>query len=96
MPGPVLRTARRPSAGPPGDTHHVVYTRTRIVLDGALLSEAMEFSGGRGKREAVRIALEEPVARRRSRQLRALRGEPPIAPGCDVRSARRTMGGGPR
>jgi Arc/MetJ family transcription regulator len=68
--------------------------RTNIVLDDALLREAMKFSGARSKREAVQIALEELVARRRSRELKALRGKPLIAPDYDVRAVRRAMTGG--
>ncbi len=69
--------------------------RTNIVLDDELLRQAMKLSGARSKREAVQIALQELVARHRSRQLKALRGKPLVAPDYDVRAVRRAMGGGP-
>ncbi|MFO1291814.1 MAG: type II toxin-antitoxin system VapB family antitoxin [Rubrivivax sp.] len=69
--------------------------RSNIVLDDALLQQAMELSGARTKPKAVQIALEELVARHRSRQLGRLRGKPLIAPEYDVRAVRRAMGGSP-
>jgi len=69
--------------------------RTNIVLDDELLQQAMKLTGARTKRETVRIALEELVARHRARQLVRLRGKPLIAPDYDVRAVRRAMGSGP-
>ena len=46
--------------------------RTNIVLDDQLIQEALKYAGVRTKREVVALALEEFVANRRRRDLRAL------------------------
>jgi Arc/MetJ family transcription regulator len=52
--------------------------RTNIVLDDALIKQAMRVSGAKTKREAVDRALREMVARQAVyRALRKLRGELP-------------------
>ncbi len=68
--------------------------RTNIVLDDALVQEALSVSGARTKREVVDMALREMVARRRQQQLKSLAGRALIDPGYDVREVRRGMGRG--
>jgi len=70
--------------------------RTNIVLDDALVSEAISVSGARTKREVVDLALRELVARRRQRELKTLVGRELIAADYDVRAVRRAMTRGPR
>jgi Arc/MetJ family transcription regulator len=70
--------------------------RTNIVLDDALVDEAMQVAGVRTKREVVDLALRELVARRRQRQILRLEGRGLIDPGYDVRKTRRNMARGPR
>ena len=65
--------------------------RTNIVLDDALVTEAMSVSGARSKREVVDIALRELVQRRRQRKLSQLVGRALIDPAYDVRAARKGM-----
>jgi Arc/MetJ family transcription regulator len=48
--------------------------RTNIVIDDALMAEAMRLSGARTKREAVEVALQLLVRMRRQEQLRGARG----------------------
>jgi Arc/MetJ family transcription regulator len=49
--------------------------RTNIILDDALIAQAMRITGARTKREAVDVALRSLVHQRRSyARLRALRG----------------------
>jgi Arc/MetJ family transcription regulator len=48
--------------------------RTNIVIDDALMAEAMAASGARTKREAVERGLRALVERRRIEALRSLRG----------------------
>ncbi len=47
---------------------------TNLNLDDALLAEALKVSGKRTKREAVTVALEEYVARRKQRRILELFG----------------------
>lgn len=49
-------------------------SRTNIVIDDALMAEAMAASGARTKREAVERGLRALVERRRIEALRSLRG----------------------
>jgi Arc/MetJ family transcription regulator len=54
--------------------------RTNIVIDDALIDEAMKVTGARTKREAVDIALRQVVDRRRLyRAIRKCRGKLPWA-----------------
>jgi Arc/MetJ family transcription regulator len=69
--------------------------RTNIVLDDALVADAMRLGGLTTKREAVEVALREYVARKRSRRVLKLVGANLIAPDYDVRAVRRTMRRGP-
>lgn len=70
--------------------------RTNIVLDDALVQEAISVSGARSKREVVDLALRELVARRRQRDLKSLAGRGLIDEGYDVRAARRSLSRGAR
>ena len=63
--------------------------RTHIVLDDALVNEAISVSGAKTKREVVDLALRELVARRRQRKLKSLVGQGLIDPDYDVRAVRR-------
>ena len=65
--------------------------RTNIVLDDALVHEAISVSGAKTKREVVDLALRELVARRRQRKLKSLVGQGLIDPDYDVRAVRRNM-----
>ncbi len=70
--------------------------RTNIVLDVALVDEAISLAGARSKREVVDLALRELVARRRQRGLKSLVGRSLIAADYDVRAVRRGMSRGSR
>lgn len=70
--------------------------RTNIVLDETLVSEAIQVSGARTKREVVDLALRELVARGRQRRLKDLVRRDLIDPTYDVRAVRRTMTRGAR
>jgi len=65
--------------------------RTNIVLDDALVAEAMRLSGSKTKREVVDRALREWVARHRQRALRDLVGRDLIDADYDVRAVRAGM-----
>ena len=64
--------------------------RTNIVLDDALISEAISVSGAKTKREVVDLALRELVARRRQRDLKNLAGRDLIDPVPRMHAADRT------
>jgi Arc/MetJ family transcription regulator len=49
--------------------------RTNIVIDDALIAEAMQLSGARTKREAVEQSLRLLVQLKRQEQLRTTRGK---------------------
>lgn len=51
--------------------------RTNIVIDDALMGEAMKVTGAATKREAVELGLKTLVRLRRQAQLRAFRGKLP-------------------
>lgn len=65
--------------------------RTNIVLNEALVAEALRVSGARSKREVVEIALREMVARHAQGELHQLVGENLIDPDYDVRAVRAAM-----
>ncbi len=65
--------------------------RTNIVLDDALVEEALRVSGARTRREVVHLALRELVQRHRQRELKRLRGRGLIDPDYDVAEMRRRM-----
>ena len=57
--------------------------RTHIVLDEALVEEAMRYAPVKSKRELVDLALRELVANRRRRNMRELFGSVEIDPNYD-------------
>jgi Arc/MetJ family transcription regulator len=65
--------------------------RTNIVLDDALIEEAMRLAGATSKREMVDRALREWVARHHQRALRELVGQDLFDPDYDVRKVRAGM-----
>lgn len=62
--------------------------RTNIVLDDALVREAMKLANVSTKREAVDMALRRFVQGGRQRHLLALKGTGGIVPGYDHKRAR--------
>jgi Arc/MetJ family transcription regulator len=62
---------------------------TNLKIENALLDEALELSGFRTKREAVTLALQEFVARRRQRRVLALEGKIDFDPDYDYREQRK-------
>ena len=62
---------------------------TNLKLDDDLVDEALNLSGFRTKREAVTLALQEFVARRRQQQALKLRGKIDFDPDYDYKSHRR-------
>lgn len=62
---------------------------TNLKLDDDLLDEALKLSGFRTKREAVTLALQEFVARRRQQQALKLRGMIDFDPDYDYKQHRR-------
>lgn len=62
---------------------------TNLKLDDDLLDEALKLSGFRTKREAVTLALQEFVARRRQQQALKLRGKIDFDPDYDYKQHRR-------
>lgn len=69
--------------------------RTNIVLNDALVEEAMRLTHARTKKDVVDQALRELVAHHRQRALRDLVGRELIDPGYDVRAVRAGMQRGP-
>lgn len=65
--------------------------RTNIVLDDALIEEAMRLTQAHTKKEVVNHALRELVARHRQRALRDLVGRDLIDPDYDVGAVRAGM-----
>lgn len=49
--------------------------RTNIVIDDALMDEALRISGAHSKREAVELGLKLLIRMKSQEQLRALRGQ---------------------
>ncbi len=68
--------------------------RTNIVLDDALIQEAMRLGGCATKRETVDRALRDWVARRRQQEILELAGAGLLDPEYDVRAVREGMGDG--
>jgi Arc/MetJ family transcription regulator len=62
--------------------------RTNIVLDEALVAEAMRYAPVKSKRELVDMALREFVANRRRRDMRELFGSVEIDPDYDYKALR--------
>lgn len=65
--------------------------RTQLVLDDALVDEAMRLSGAKSKRDVVDLALREWIARYHQRALRELVGQDLFDPDYDVRKVRAGM-----
>lgn len=65
--------------------------RTNIVLDDALVEEAMRLTGCRSKKEVVQRALHELVARYKQSALRTLQARELLDPNYDVRAVRAQM-----
>jgi Arc/MetJ family transcription regulator len=63
-------------------------TRTNILLDEDLISEATRLTGISTRRGLVHEALRALIAQRRRRPLSALRGKIEFAPGYDYKAAR--------
>jgi Arc/MetJ family transcription regulator len=63
--------------------------RTNIVLDEALVDEAMQYAKVKSKRELVDLALREFVAARRRRDISELFGQVEIDPDYDYKALRR-------
>lgn len=61
---------------------------TNLKIDDGLLDEALELSGFRTKREAVTLALQEFVARRRQLQVLKLKGKIDFDTDYDYRKQR--------
>jgi Arc/MetJ family transcription regulator len=51
--------------------------RTNVVIEDALMEEALRLSGARTKREAVELGLKALIRLRKQERLRALRGRLP-------------------
>lgn len=49
--------------------------RTNIVIDDALMEEALKASGARTKREAVELALKAMIRLKRQAEIKAFRGK---------------------
>ena len=62
--------------------------RTNIVLDDALIAEAMALSNLRTKRDVVQRALEEYVRSLKKKDLRELRGKVRLDDGYDYKKLR--------
>lgn len=62
--------------------------RTNIMIDDALMKEALTLSGIKTKRDVVQKALEEYVRNLKKRDLRELRGKVRFAEGYDYKKAR--------
>jgi Arc/MetJ family transcription regulator len=63
--------------------------RTNIVIDEALMKEAMTLSGLKTKRDIVHRALEDFVRNLKKRDLREIRGKVNFAAGYDHKKLRR-------
>ena len=62
--------------------------RTNIMIDDALMKEALALSGMKTMRDVVQRALEEYVRGLKKRDLRELRGKVQFAEGYDHKKAR--------
>jgi len=68
---------------------HNRHMATNLKIDDGLVMEALKLSGFRTKREAVTLALQEFVARRRQRQALQLEGTVEFALDYDYKEQRR-------
>ena len=62
--------------------------RTNIMIDDALMKEALTLSGMKTKRDVVHRALEEFVRNLKKRDLREIRGKVRFATGYDYKKMR--------
>ena len=62
--------------------------RTNIMIDDALMKEALTLSGMKTKRDVVQRALEEYVRGLKTRDLREIRGKVRFAEGYDHKKSR--------
>lgn len=62
--------------------------RTNIMIDDALMKEALTLSGIKTKRDVVQRALEEYVRNLKKRDLREIQGKVRFAEGYDYKKAR--------
>ena len=71
--------------------------RTAIMLDDALVQEAMELTGARTRQELVHLALSNLIERRKRKNLLDVAGELDFTPGFDHKALRalRTPAGDP-
>lgn len=67
--------------------------RTNIVLDDALVEEALALTDAKSKRQVVHMALEELVHRRKKKDLTELSGKIRFRSDFDHKSLRSTRGG---
>jgi len=63
--------------------------RTNVVLDDALVDEAMKLTGARTKKEVVRLALEELIRSRKKKNLLDLAGRIQFRRGFDHKAMRK-------
>lgn len=66
--------------------------RTNIVLDDALVHEALALTGSRTKKEVVHLALEELVRSRKKKNLADLAGRVRFRKGFDHKAIRKLRG----
>lgn len=74
------------------NTHMSTHARTNIVLDEALVEEAMEITGARTKKEVVHLALEELVRSRKKKSLTDLAGRIRFRKDFDPKAMRKLRG----
>jgi len=63
--------------------------RTNIVLDDALVGQAMKYAGVKTKKDLIDLALREFIRQNKRADIRQLRGKNLIDPSYDYRAARR-------
>lgn len=73
-------------------THAEGVVRTNIVLDEALIEEAMEITGARTKKEVVHLALEELIRSRKKKSLTDLAGRIRFRKDFDPKALRKLRG----
>jgi Arc/MetJ family transcription regulator len=73
-------------------THAEGAVRTNIVLDEALVEEAMEITGARTKKEVVHLALEELIRSRKKKSLTDLAGRIRFRKDFDPKALRKLRG----
>lgn len=71
------------------DVCHNRHMATNLKIDDSLVDEVLKLSGFRTKREAVTLALEEFISRRRQQQILELEGKIDFDPDFDYKQYRR-------